>query len=586
MQPVDLTTLRAVQQDLAQHWLPARIETVQQVDLWTLCLCLRTLKSRRWLLLSWHPQAARIHLCEPPPKAADSFQFSQSIGRQLKGLALTHIELTDPWERVLECHFAPRPGDPVRWYFYLEAMGRYSNGVVVEADSGDIYACGHGVSDKQSSVRPVQPGLPYQLPPPLRDPAPSLAEPFESWQERLALIPDRVERRILKSYRGISKILAQSLLQQSGISIEAAVTDLDLPQWHRLYGAWGDWLDILRAGSFRPVITPTGYSVLGWNRDPTQPDPESVHTLLEHYYTHHLNRATFQQEQQRLGQKLKTWLQKLYQRRQGFEATLHQSDKADQAKQKADLLMAHLHLWQPGLTQLSLPDFETGDPVIIPLEPEKNAIANAQAYYKKHRKQRRSRNAVWPLFQAADQEIRYLEQVESALWHLDSYRNPEDLETLAQIRDELIQQGYPLEAANPLSSAKPSGSLNVRCFRSPSGYEIWVGRNNQQNDQLTFKIAQDHDWWFHAQEIPGSHVVLRLPPGSVAEDEDLQQAADLAAYFSRARQSDQVPVVYTRPKQVRKPNRTPPGLVVYSQETVIWAQPQKPGILKITAEST
>ncbi len=585
MQPFDLTTLRAVQQDLASQWLPARIETVQQLDLWTLCLCLRTLQTRRWLLLSWHPQAGRIHLCQPPPKAPDPFQFSQSIGRQLKGLALTEVRLVDPWERVLDLHFAPRPGDPPLWHFYLEIMGRYSNGVVVEATSGDIYACGHGVSERQSSVRPVQPGLSYQLPPPLTDPMPKREESFVAWQERVALIPEQLERRLLKSYRGVSKTLTQSMLRQAGIPLQATVPEVSGSQWHQLYAAWQDWLQVLQEGSFKPVLTPTGYSLLGWDPDPEQPDPSSVHDLLDSYYSHHLNRATFHQEHQRLAQKLKVWLQKLYQRRQGFQATLDQSDKAEEAKQKADLLMAHLQSWQPGMTELLLPDFETGDPVRIPLEPEKNAIANAQTYYKKHRKQKRSRNAVWPLFQTTDQEIRYLEQVESALWDLDVYRQPSDLQTLDQIRQELIQQKYPLEAAGSEKALPKAEALSpFRCYHSPSGYEIWVGRNNHQNDELTFKLAQEQDWWLHAQEIPGSHVLLRLPPGGVAEDEDLQRAADLAAHFSRARQSEQVPVVYTRPKHVRKPNRTPPGMVVYSQEKVIWAQPQKPALLSLLAE--
>lgn len=575
MQPVDLTTLRAVQQDLACHWLPARIETVQQTDLWTLCLCLRTLQARRWLLLSWHPQAARLHLCAPPPKGQDPFQFSQSIGRQLRGLALSEMVLVDPWERVLDLAFAPRPGDPVRWHLYLEAMGRYSNAVFVDAASGEIYACGHGVSERQSSVRPVQPGLPYELPPPLRDPAPSRQESYEDWQERLALIPDQVERRLLKSYRGVSKTLTQSLVQAAGIPGSRTVADLTPSQWQALFAAWTTWLETLEQGSFKPVTTPTGYSVLGW--DPVE-QAADVHQLLETYYTYHLNRDTFQQEHHRLQQKLKTQLQKLYHRRQAFQSTLDQSVQADAAKQKADLLMAHLHTGQPGQTSLTLPDFETGDPVTIPLDPEKNIIANAQAFYKKHRKQKRSYDAVWPLFQAVSQEIHYLEQVESSLLQTERYQGSEDLQTVREIRQELTEQGYlPQESK---TEKAPPASHHFRRYLSPSGFEIWVGRNNQQNDHLTFRMAQDPDWWFHAQEIPGSHVVLRLPPGSVAEDEDLQWAANLAAYFSRARQSEQVPVVYTRPKHVRKPIRTPPGLVVYVQETVIWGKPQDPELLK------
>jgi Predicted RNA-binding protein homologous to eukaryotic snRNP len=154
------------------------------------------------------------------------------------------------------------------------------------------------------------------------------------------------------------------------------------------------------------------------------------------------------------------------------------------------------------------------------------------------------------------------------------------LAALREVETELIQQGY-LESPSRAEGSRraSSASFNPYRFTSPSGFSIWVGRNNWQNDRLTFRVAQDQDWWFHAQEIPGSHVLLRLPPGAVAESEDLQAAADLAAYFSRGRFSDQVPVVYTRPKCVFKPKGSPPGMVVYQQEQVLWGRPSRAQLL-------
>lgn len=579
MQPVDLTTLRALQQDLAHHWLPARVETLQQIDLWTVCLCLRTLQARIWVLVSWHPQAARTHLCAPPPKASDPFQFSQSLQRQLKGLALIDLQLADPWERVLEWRFARRPGDEPVWRLYLEVMGRYSNAVLVDRQ-GMIFACGHGVSERQSSVRPVQPGLPYQSPPALMEMRPSLEESFDRWQETVSLIPGPVAKRILKAYRGVSGSLVGSLLQEAGVAQGMDTTDLSREQWRRLFEGWREWLQRLEQGSFVPGWTRSGYTVLGWD---LQQPADSIHTLLETYYGDQLHRETFSRERLRLQQKLRSALKKLYHRRDQFQQKLHQSDQADEAKHRADLLMAHLQAWQPGLDQISLPDFETGEPIPIPLDPELNAVSNAQLYYKRHRKQKRARNAVLPLWQAAEAEIQYLEQVEDALEQLDRYRSLEDLQTLEQIRGELIQQNL-LSDPQQRTPAQPT-EIAYRRFQTPRGLEIWVGRNNHQNDQLTFRVAQDTDWWFHAQEIPGSHVLLRLPPGEVAEDQDLQVAADLAAYFSRARLSEQVPVVYTRPKHVHKPKGSLPGMVIYKQETVMWAQPNREATLQLVQSS-
>jgi predicted ribosome quality control (RQC) complex YloA/Tae2 family protein len=151
----------------------------------------------------------------------------------------------------------------------------------------------------------------------------------------------------------------------------------------------------------------------------------------------------------------------------------------------------------------------------------------------------------------------------------------EDLEALKEIREELIQQKYLAAPDYGRRNANEDSSINFHRDRTPSGFELLIGRNNRQNDQLTFRVAGDYDLWFHAQEIPGSHVLMRLTPGAVPEEADLQFAADFAAYYSRARQSDRVPVVYTEPKNVYKPKGAKPGIAIYKQEQVIWGQPSQ-----------
>ena len=148
-------------------------------------------------------------------------------------------------------------------------------------------------------------------------------------------------------------------------------------------------------------------------------------------------------------------------------------------------------------------------------------------------------------------------------------------EAIEEIRDELIEQKYLEELEYRRPSQSETVSHNFHHYRTPSGLEILIGRNNHQNDYLTFRVAGDYDLWFHAQEIPGSHVLLRLPPGTVPEEADLQYTANIAAYFSRARHSEQVPVVYTRPNRVYKPKGAKPGLVIYKQEKIIWGNPGK-----------
>jgi predicted ribosome quality control (RQC) complex YloA/Tae2 family protein len=235
--------------------------------------------------------------------------------------------------------------------------------------------------------------------------------------------------------------------------------------------------------------------------------------------------------------------------------------------------MAYLHEWQPGMTNITLPDFATNQPIAIPLEPEKNAVQNAQALYKRHQKLKRSRAAIEPLLAEVQAEIGYLEQIEVGIMQ-DDYQTPDDLAALIEIRDELIQQGYLADPDQRYRSAA-NDSPNFLRYRTPSGFEVLIGRNNRQNDHLTFRLAGDYDLWFHTQEIPGSHVLLRIEPGAVAEEADLQFTADLSAYYSRARQSDQAPVVYTEPKYVFKPKGAKPGMAIYKQERILWGEPQR-----------
>ena len=590
MQPVDFTTLTAACYELRSEWVPGRTEQVYQRDRYTIAICLRTLKRRGWLTISWHPQAARICLGDPPPRTPDTFTFSDQLRHQLTGLALVAIEAIAPWERVLDLQFGRRPGEPASFHLYVEIMGKYSNVILTGAENLIVTAA-HQVSSQQSSIRTIQTGQPYELPPALTGTYPSLSEPQERWQERVSLVPGALQRQMLKSYRGLSPALVRSMSQAAGLDPAQSTESLKASDWQQLFQGWQEWLQTLGIGdreqelkvarlnvessnlqpsNFQPGWTDLGYSVMGWG---LVTPAKNVQTLLNEYYTAELNQQEFAQLRHQLTQRVSNMLGKLRQKASTFEERLQQSDQADEHRQQADLLMAHLQNWEPGMKTIILADFETNKPITIPLNPEKNAVQNAQALYKRHQKLKRARNAVEPLLKEVQEEIQYLEQVEASLAQLDIYNSPEDLQALQEIREELIQQGY-LDAPEQRSRDVSDASEPYR-YRTPSGFELLIGRNNRQNDQLTFRTAGDYDLWFHTQEIPGSHVLLRLEPGTVAEEADLQFAADLAAHYSRGRQSDQVPVVYTQPKYVYKPKGAKPGMAIYKQERILWGRPQR-----------
>ncbi len=570
MQPVDFTTLMATCAELRRDWLPARCEQVVQRDRTTLCMALRTLQQRAWLTIAWHPQAARIHIGEAPPKVPDTFTFSQQLKHQLNGLALVAIVPAAPWERVLDLQFARRPGDPIQWHVYVEIMGKYSNVVLTNAHN-QIVTVAHQVTDQQSSVRPVLTGTPYVLPPAVVGPFPTLSEAQARWQERLTLIPTSLKKALFQSYSGLSSSLVRDLAARADLDLHQSVTTLTPEDWGRLFEQWQFWLHSLEAEQFYPCQLEDGsYSVLRTDGEPVG----TVQTLLQTYYTAKLDVQVFDRLHHQLTQRLKHLLHKLRQKEETFRSRLEQADAADQYRQQADLLMAYSYQWQPGLQAMVLADFVTGEPVTIPLDPEKNAIQNAQAYYKRHQKLKRSRQAIEPLLKAVRAEVAYLEQVDAAVKQSDRYETGADLTAIADIRDELIQQGYLDDPTYRPGQNRSRDDLNVRKFLTPGQLEVWVGRNNRQNDLLISQVATDYDLWFHTQEIPGSHVLLRLQAGQVPDEADLQFTADLAAYFSRAQQADQVPVVYTQPQYVFKPKGARPGMVIYTHETVLWGQPQ------------
>ncbi|WP_017319296.1 Rqc2 family fibronectin-binding protein [Mastigocladopsis repens] len=580
MQTFDFTTLTAVCSDIRAHWLPARIEQVYQRNSYTIAIALRTLKPRGWLEISWHPQAARLHIGEPPPRTPDTFTFSQQLLHQLGGLALVGLETIAPWERVVDLQFARRPGESALYHLYVEIMGKYSNVILTDAHNS-IITVAHQVNQKQSSVRPILTGQPYETPPSLTAAIPSLSESQERWQERVSLVPGAIKRQLLKTYRGVSPSLIQSMLLVSDIDPESSTDTLKPDDWQRLFHHWQEWLHSVESQKFEPAWTQQGYTVLGWGILKSAKD---IQELLNRYYTDQLNQQIFSQLRHQLSQKLNNILEKLRLKAANFEQRLQQSEKADEYRQKADLLMAHLHEWLLGMKEIILPDFETGKPINISLEPDKNAVQNAQGLYKQHQKLKRARTAVEPLLAEVKAEIEYLEQVEAAISQIENYTTAEDLQALEEIREELIGQQYLEDSGvRPLGgslseqrrrSSTEAPTINFYSYRTPSGFEVLIGRNNRQNDQLTFRVANDYDLWFHAQEIPGSHVLLRLEPGAVPEETDLQYTANLAAYYSRGRQSDQVPVVYTQPKHVYKPKGAKPGIAIYKQERIIWGQPQ------------
>ncbi|MGL6283585.1 MAG: Rqc2 family fibronectin-binding protein, partial [Microcoleaceae cyanobacterium] len=357
MQPVDYTTLIAICRELQTTSLPARLEQVYQRDRFTIALALRTLQGRNWLDISWHPQLARICMGDPPPRHPDTFTFSQQLRHQLGGLALVAIAPIASWERVLDLQFAKRPGEEALWHLYVEIMGKYSNVILTTADQ-QIVTCGHQVNSRQSSVRTINTGQAYELPPSLTNSTPLLSESLENWQARLSLIPGAILTNLLKNYRGISKNLVLLMLEHCQIDPQATTEQLTKQDWQNLFSYWQIWLTSLETNNFAAQLTNTGYTVINWQPDQQLSDiNQSVQPLINDYYTQWQNQQDFNQLRQSIKQKLNSILSKLRVKANTFQAKLQESDNCDLWRSQADLLMANLHEWQVGMQSIQLADF-------------------------------------------------------------------------------------------------------------------------------------------------------------------------------------------------------------------------------------
>ncbi|KAK9811184.1 hypothetical protein WJX73_008729 [Symbiochloris irregularis] len=499
-------------------------------------------------LLKWTRSSRQMHI------HSEGFSLGEQVHAQLAGKVLTHAVLPLAWERVAELRFATRLSDDPSHRLYLEVMGRHSNMVVTGADR-QIEACGRQVGASQSRVRQLQAGSRYELPPPNpRGLEPSSSESLEAWQSNVsgqAQDGKGIASGLARAYQGVSPALARELLEAAGAS-PAAETLTD-HQWQGLHQHWHRWLDALATGSFTAVSdSSTGrMSVLGGSAMQTQGQQSSVHEMLDEQFRSQEEFSSFGQLQQRVSGALARALKRARGKAKGLADNLKTAEGSDAISRQAEMIMANLYRCKQGDDSVEAEDWDTGEKTIIALDSKKAPVKTAEALFSKARKQRRAVDHLGPLLQAANEELEYLNEIDSQLQMLNA-READDLQALRDIQDELVQSGHakaPTDSAAAAKGAakgrkaakrakgpeKGSGANPFRKFTSPGGLTVLVGRNNRQNDELSHKVAQPRDLWMHARGVPGAHTVMRIPSGREARDADVSFAADLAAWFSKAR---------------------------------------------------
>ena len=449
-------------------------------------------------------------------------------------------------------------GDRKSKRLVVELMGKYSN-IIFCDDAGTIIDSIKHISAQVSSVREVLPGRPYFIPQTQqkKDPLNCPEEEFISALEGKAMT---LSKAVYMSFTGISPLLAQELCFRAGLDGDSPAASFAREDFSRLYLAFCDLLLPVKTGEYRPCMVkkgdePAEYSStdLSMYSDFTRIPYDSVSRLLEDYYSEKETCTRIRQRSSDLRRIVTTALERNRKKYELQEKQLKDTEKREKYRLWGELLHIYGYGLEPGAEKLECEDYHTGKPVMIPLDPDLSAQENAKKYFDRYEKLKRTYEALSGRVVETESDIRYLESVLSSL---EIARSEADL---AQIRDELAEEGYVKKKSSRKKNSEKSRPWH---YRTADGYDIFIGKNNTQNDDLTFRFAEGNDWWFHAKKMPGSHVIVKTKTGEIP-DVVFEQAAAAAAYYSRGRGSDKVEVDYLQKKNVKKPRGAKPGFVVY-----------------------
>ncbi len=583
--PFDAVCLMAVTAELQDWVVGGKIDKIYQPARDEVILAIRGNQGNAKLLLTANPSHPRIQLTalnrENP---AVPPMFCMLLRKHLTNARI--LSLTQPpMERVVDLKLEARDelGSRVERHLILEAMNRRSN-LILLGDEGRILDCLRRVDGEMSIRRQVLPGLYYHLPP-AQEKATLLELGEEELRALVAVMPREAEISswLLDTFNGLSPLICRELAYQVGGDVDVRLHQLGERGREQLFLFLQGEFEKIRRGGFRPWLLSAGGKPKDFTYRPIEQygsamevtPVESFSALLDQFYA---SRDTNERVRQ-LGQDMIKTLTNARDRtarklnNQGKE--LGATKNREQLRQMGDIITSNLYRMTRGMKVLEAENYY--DPenraIRIPLDPLLTPQQNAAKYYKDYNKAKNAERILTQQLAIGGRELDYLESV------LQSLRQAEGERDLNEIRAELEESGYLRRKQVPKGKKQPKRALGKPMeFRSTTGMRISVGRNNTQNDQLTCKMAYKSDIWLHTQKIHGSHVIL-WTEGETPDNQSLTEAAQLAAYYSQAREGQNVPVDYTPVKYVKKPNGARPGMVVYETYSTAYVTPD-PGLVE------
>jgi predicted ribosome quality control (RQC) complex YloA/Tae2 family protein len=545
-----------------------RITKIHQPFKHELVLQIRARGQNYKLLLSAHPTYARVHLTnEAYDNPAEPPMFCMLLRKHLEGSIIETVRQVD-LDRIIiiEAKGRNEIGDLSVKQLIIEIMGRHSNIILVDKQTNTIIDSIKHLPPSVNRHRTVLPGYEYIAPPSHGKMNPLLVNE-ETILKKLDFNSGKLAEQLVQHFSGISPLFAKEAVFRAGVANRAT-----LPK------SFIAMVEDVKQGRIMPQIyyhdTKETFYVLPLTH--LQGETKTFSTLsemLDRFYFGKAERDRVKQQANDLERFIANEKAKNEKKLKKLEQTLKEAEKAEQYRLYGELLTANLYAIKRGDEQVEVINYydENGSTVIIPLDPQKSPSENAQNYFQKYQKAKNSVHIVQEQIERTRQEVDYferlLQQMESA--------SPKDVE---EIREELIEEGYLRARQTKQAKKQKQGKIELEKYIASDGTEILVGKNNKQNDYLTNKLAHKDEIWLHTKDIPGSHVVIRSKNPS---EQTIIEAANLAAYFSKARQSSSVPVDYTRIRYVKKPSGAKPGYVIYENQQTIYVTPDEDLVIKM-----
>ncbi|WP_026515709.1 Rqc2 family fibronectin-binding protein [Butyrivibrio sp. MC2021] len=506
---------------------------------------------------------------KPSPMTAPN--FCMLLRKHIQNGRIISVSQPGGLERIIrfEIEHLDEMGDLRHKVLLIEIMGKYSNIIFTDEEDMIIDSIKH-IPASVSSVREVLPGRKYFIP--SQDKLNPLTTTADEFSSSVLSKGMPAFKAIYSCYTGFSPVVSQEICYRAGLDADKSALSLDPQESIALYRAFDDVVSQIKDGSFSPVIiyengTPKEYASIpltiydndshieesqGYSSKPF----DSISALIEQYYAEKNVVTRIRQKSVDLRKIVQTALERNVRKYDLQTKQLQDSEKKDKYRVFGELLTVYGYSAKEGDKNITVNDYNTGEDVTIPLDPTLTVSQNAKKYFDKYTKLKRTQEALTEQMAEVAQAIEQLESISTAL---DIAQKEADL---AQIRQELALSGYVKAHPQGKNGRKEKITSKPFHYLSSDGFDIFVGKNNIQNDELTFKTANGGDWWFHAKKIPGSHVVL-LTGGKEVPDRAFEEAAALAAFYSKGKNQEKVEIDYLRRKDVKKPGGAKPGFVVY-----------------------